>query len=388
MKIKEKIKLILGSLILCTLNFSAQKAKNLEEFGFSPKLEEYRQKVSIDFQQATPTVRPTDSVPEPTLPRISDNYSDLVPPPTQPRSRKYYQPRLREHYPVNREEFTRDREARIRDYKRPPDFNIFLQKHQNFAPRVYGNSEFGLSGLFRTIGADIYPKKTHFFYTGVSRIRFDRALGQRVDGYIEKFITPMGVSTSLSDQFEVALTTNIVNEQSFNFPFVQDFEKTEIEEVMLFSKYQFLDNPSAAIKSAFGFGVQNASGNLVTRRGSDGTSFSGFISVTKDLEKLALHSNLGIVLASGQGNSGNEQPNHVFYNLGLEVPVSSKTRLTAELNGFDWAGFGNNVDLTIGTRYLVREEFSLTLHLPINILRSQFPQDYRNLVALGASIKI
>ena len=127
MTISEKFKLLLVYLLLCSLNYAAQKAKNLEEFGFSPRIEEYRQKVSIDFQQATPTVRPSSSIPEPTLPRISDNYSDLVPPPTKPRSRKYYQPRLREHYPVNREEFIKDREERLRDYKRPPDFNVFLE---------------------------------------------------------------------------------------------------------------------------------------------------------------------------------------------------------------------------------------------------------------------
>jgi len=373
--------------LLFCVSLHSQPTKNLEEFGFSPELEKYRQKVSIDFQQSTPTVTPS-KVPSPVLPRISDNYSDLVPPPTQPRVRKYYQPRLREHYPVNREQFEKDREERIRDYKRPPDFNVFLEKHQKTAPRVYGNTEFGLTGLFRTIGASVYPKKTHLFYTGVSRIKYDRAFGERIDGFIEKVVTPMGVSTSLSDQFEIALTGNIVNEQSYDFPFIQDFEKTDMEEIMLFAKYQFLDNPTSMLKSAFGFGVQNASGSQVTRRGSDGTSFSGFVSVTKDLEKLSMHSNLGIVLASGQGNSGNEQPNHVFYNFGVEVPVSTRTRLTAEFNGFDWAGFGNNVDFTIGSRYQVREEFSLSLHIPINVLRSKFPQDYDNLIAIGASIKI
>jgi len=377
-----------GFLFLASQSFAVKPERNLEDYGFSPSLETYRQRVSSEFAQNLPTVSKAEEIPSPLAPPLDTSYGDLIPPPTKPKSRKFYQPRLRDVAPGSREEFEKDRRKRIRDYKRPPDFNLFLEKHKKIPTRVVGNTEWGLTGLYRTVSADTLPEKTHLFYAGVSRTKFDRAFGERVDGSIEKVVSPMGLVTSLSDQFEIALTGNIVNEKSVDFPFINDFEKTEVEEVMLWAKYKFLDNPSKLLKSAMGFGVQNAMGKQVSRRGLDGSTFSGFLSLSREFERLTLHSNLGLTLASARNSTGNEQPNNLFYNLGAEVPVSRNTRVLVELNGLDWAGFGNNIDLTLGGRYQVREEFSLQLNIPFTILRSRFPQDYSHLIAIGATVKL
>lgn len=363
--------------------------RNLEDFGFSTKMEEYRQEISLDFQPNRPTVSTASNVPSPVLPKLQNNYSDLVPPPTKPRSRRYFQPRLKSYVPGSKEEFQRDRIERIRDYNRPPDFNLFLQDHSNVPQKIFGNTEFGLTGLYRTVTAETLPKSTMLFFTHFTRIRFDRSFGERVNaGKIDKFLVPIGLSAALNDQFEVALTGNVVNEQSINFPLINDYEKTELEELMFMTKYQFLDNPSHQLKSAFGFGVQAAQGKQVTRRAADGTSYMGYVSVSKAHEKATFHAQLGINIASGKSASGNEHPNNLYYNLGVELPVSSRTRIIAEMNGLDWAGFGNNVDFTLAGRYQVREEFSLQLALPVNIIRADFPQNYSSFVSLGLSLKI
>jgi hypothetical protein len=379
----------LAIFLLATSQVLAVKPeRNLEDYGYSPSLESYRQRISSEFAQNVPTVSEASDIPSPLAPPLDTSYGDLVPPPTKPKSRKFYQPRLRDVVPGSRDEFEKDRRKRIRDYQRPPDFNLFLEKHKKPPTQVLGNTEWGLTGLYRTVSANTLPEKTFLFHTGVSRTKFDRVFGERVRGSIEKIVSPMGLVAGLSDQFEIALTGNMVNEKSVDFPFIHDFEKTEVEEVMLWAKYKFLDNPSKLLQSAMGFGVQNAMGKQVSRRGLDGSTFSGFLSLSREFDRWIIHSNLGITLASVRNGTGNEQPNNVFYNLGAEVPVSKNTRILVELNGLDWAGFGNNIDLSLGARYQMRREFSLQFNIPVTIIRSRFPQDYSHLLSIGATVKL
>lgn len=365
--------------------------RNLEDFGFSSEVENFRRRVSADFDQNQPSAQNASSsaIPNPVLPKLQTNYSDLIPPPTKPKARRYFQPSLRDNIPRTREDFSKDRRQRVKDYKRPPDFNIFLQNHRNIPGQVYGNTDIGLTGLYRTVGANTMPRATYLFYTQFTNMRFDRAFGERVNsGQIDKFVVPLGLSAALTDQFEIALSGNMVNERAINFPLINDYEKTELEELNFTSKFQFFDNPSYQTMGAFGFGVSNAMGKQVTRRATDGTSYIGFLSASKLSEKVNVHGQIGINLASGKDVTGNEHPNNLFYNIGFEIPVATRTRAILEINGLDWAGFGNNLDLTAGARYQVRDEFSLQFAMPVNVLRSKFPQDYSKVVSLGLTFKL
>ena len=365
--------------------------RNLEDFGFSSEVEKFRRRISVDFDQNLPSTSSNSSsaIPNPVLPKLQSNYSDLVPPPTKPKARRYFQPRLRDNVPRTRDEFTRDRRKRLRDYKRPPDFNLFLQNHRNIPGQVFGNTDKGLTGLYRTVGATTMPKASYLFYSQFSFMRFDRAFGERVNtGHIDKFLVPMGLSAALTDEFEIALSGDIVNEQAINFPLINDYEKTELEELNFMGKYKFFDNPSQQTMGAFGFGVSSAMGKQVTRRATDGTSYLGFLSASKLTEKVNVHGQIGVNIASGKGATGNEHPNNLFYNIGFEIPVATRTRTILEVNGLDWAGYGNNLDLTVGARYQVRDEFSLQFAMPINVLRSNFPQDYSRMFSLGLTLKL
>lgn len=365
--------------------------RNLEDFGFSSEVENFRRRVSVEFNQNQPSTQNASysSIPNPILPKLQTNYSDLIPPPTKPKARRYFQPSLRDNIPRTREEFTRDRRQRVRDYKRPPDFNLFLQNHRNIPGQVYGNTDTGLTGLYRTVGATTMPRATYLFYSQFSFMRFDRAFGESVrSGQIDKYVVPLGLSAALTDQFEIAFSGNMVNEKAINFPLINDYEKTELEELNLRAKFQFFDNPSHQTMGAFGFGVSSAMGKQVTRRATDGTSYIGFLSASKLNEKVNVHGQVGINIASGKDVTGNEHPNNLFYNIGFEIPLASRTRAILEVNGLDWAGFGNNLDLTAGARYQVRDEFSLQFAMPINVLRSNFPQDYSKMVSIGLTFKL
>ena len=125
--------------------------RNLEDFGFSSEVEKFRRRISVDFDQNLPSTssNASSAIPNPVLPKLQSNYSDLVPPPTKPKARRYFQPRLKRQCTANsRDEFTRDRRKRLRDYKRPPDFNLFLQNHRNIPGQVFGNTD---KGLTRTV---------------------------------------------------------------------------------------------------------------------------------------------------------------------------------------------------------------------------------------------
>ncbi|MBT3785523.1 hypothetical protein HOF92_11140, partial [bacterium] len=63
------------ALLFTGVSLAAKPTRNLEEFGFSPQMEKYRQRVSIDFQQSVPTVGTSREVPSPVLPRLETNYS-------------------------------------------------------------------------------------------------------------------------------------------------------------------------------------------------------------------------------------------------------------------------------------------------------------------------
>jgi hypothetical protein len=380
---------LIAACLCISQGFSETSEQNLEEFGFSTAMEKYRQQVSQDMGQTRPTVTNASQIPSPVLPRLETNYSDLVPPPTKPVSRKYYQPRFKDNVPDSKQEYTQDRAERIRSYKMPPDLNAFIDEHPTPVDRILGNTTWGLSGLHRTIDAEVLPKDTKLFFSGISHTTYDRSYGNKSQsGEITKFTVPIGVAATIYDKFEVALTGNIVNEESLGFPLLNDYEKTELEELIFMAKYQWMDNPQLGLKSAFGFGVQNANGKQVTRRGSDGTSFSGFVSITKNYGKIRASSQLGFTFAGGEDTTGNETPNTLFYNLGFETPISSATRFIMELNGLDWAGYGNNLDLSIGARYKVREEFNVELFIPVNIINSTLPYDYSYYTHAGVTIKM
>ncbi|PCJ16644.1 MAG: hypothetical protein COB02_15570 [Candidatus Cloacimonadota bacterium] len=376
-------------LILISQVCAIKNEANLEEFGFSSNVEKFRQRISISLQQDYGNQNQNRNIPSPILPQLTNNYSDLIPPPTKPKSRRYFQPRLQDHVPTNKKAFIDDRNRRIRNYKRPPAFNQFLEDHKNIALKIKSPTMHGLSGLFKTVSAEVLDKDEKIFYVGFSHTKFDRSLGQTIKGgSITKFEVPIGITVGLTDQFEMAVFGNLVNEKSLNVPIINDYEKTELEELSMFGKFQFIDNPVHNLKTAFGFGVMNAMGKQVTRRGSDGTSYTGFFSLTKNYETLSLHSQLGFTLASGFNASGNETPNLLYYNLGVEAPVSTNTNLTLEFNGLDWSGYGNNVDIIVGAKYRVRDEFSIQMAIPFSVLRSKLPFEYDNSLHIGVSIKI
>ncbi|MCO4782213.1 MAG: hypothetical protein KC646_07770 [Candidatus Cloacimonetes bacterium] len=383
--------IVAGTLcLLLTSQVSAVKNEtNLEEFGFSSNVERFRQRVASSLQQNNTPKSNRGDIPSPVLPQLTNNYSDLVPPPTKPKSRRYFQPRIQDHVPTSKQDFVKDRNRRVRNYKRPPAFNQFLEDHKNIPLKIKSPTLHGLSGLIKTVGAEVLPRDEKLFYVGFSHTKYDRSLGNPIKGgSITKFDVPMGITAGLTDQFEMAVFGNLVNEKSLNVPIINDYEKTELEELSMFGKFQFIDNPVHNLKTAFGFGVMNAMGKQVTRRGSDGTSYTGFFSLTKNYEKVSVHSQLGFTLASGFNASGNETPNLLYYNIGLEAPVSTNTALTAEFNGIDWSGYGNNVDVILGAKYRVRDEFSLQMAVPISVLRSKLPFEYDHSFHLGVSIKI
>ena len=117
-------------LILTTQICAVKYEPNLEEFGFSSNVEQFRQRVSASLQQDNTPRSGRRDIPSPVLPQLTNNYSNLVPPPTKPTSRRYFQPRLQDHVPTNKQEFIKDRSRRIRNYKRPPAFNQFLENHK------------------------------------------------------------------------------------------------------------------------------------------------------------------------------------------------------------------------------------------------------------------
>lgn len=370
---------------------SAKPAQNLQSYGFSENVERYRQRLTHELNLGSSSPSNAMVVPEPILPKLETNYSDLVPPPTEPVARRYYQPRFESHVPDTKEEFLRDREERLRDYSRPPDFNVFLGAHKYRAEKIYASTIYGLSGLYKTIDADVLPRDYRILYAGVDYTKYNRSFGTKVnDGNITKYAIPLGVAASIYDNFEVSLGVNAVNEKSFNFPFVQDYEKTELEEISFMGKYKWFDNPSYGLKSAFGFGVLSASGKQVTRRGNDGTSYTGFMSLSKDWEKFRGLGQLGVNFASGKDATGNEAPNSFYYNMGFESPVSRYTRAILEIQGIHWSGYSNNLDICFGARYKLRDELNMELFVPVNIFKSssRVPTDYDYTFHIGMNLKI
>ncbi len=378
---------VLGSRYFAAENIRYER--NLEDYGWSSAVEDYRQKISLELTSPVKATRTAEDVPDPILPKLENNYSDLIPPPTKPRSRRYYQPDFDDRMPKSRAEFDAEKSERIRDYQRPPSFNSFLDDHRPLRQPIMGNTIYGLSGLHRTITADILPEGDYRFGFGFSRVEFDRSFGRDISwGSLMKYNVPVSLAGRISDRFEMALYGNIVNEKAVSFPLLNDFEKTELEEIGLQNKFQFMDRPGQGLKAAFGFGVEHARGQQVTRRGGDGTSWTGFMSVTRDYEQYSLHGQLGYSLASGQDLYGNRQSDALYYNLGMEYAVGDATRLTVEMNGLDWSTYGNTVDVTLGARYRLREEVTLDLFLPFNLVEANLPYEYSNIVQIGASIKL
>ncbi len=363
--------------------------RNLEEFGFSPTVESYRQKVSLDLKNPVSAISSAKDIPGPALPPLENNYSNLVPPPTQPKSRRYFQPRAEDLTPQSRQQFQEERSDRIRDYKRPPAFNPFLGAHKNIPEPIWGNTSYGLTGLHRTISAQILPKENYRFFSGVALVDYDRSFGSTVPvGKLTKYTIPVGVAGRISDDFEMALSANIVNEKSSSFPLLNDFEKTDLEEIQMMSKFQFANNPAYGLKAAFGFGVQHALDKQVTRRGSDGSSYLGFISLSKEYERYTLHGQLGYTSSSGTDPAGKRQSSSLVYNLGAEIASTSRTSFTVEMNGLDWSGYGSTVDITLGARYKLREEVNLEFFVPMNVMDARLPYEYDHYIHAGVNVRL
>lgn len=380
-------------LILCLgcshIGAAVRYERNLEDFGFSPAVESYRQKVSLDLTSPVKVITSADAIPGPELPALENNYSNLIPPPTKPKSRRYFQPRSEDITPLTKQQFQEERSDRIRNYKRPPAFNPFLGSHDRIAETVIGNTTLGLSGLHRTVTAQLLPRENYRFFSGVSVIDYDRSFGSTVPvGKLAKYVIPVGIAGTIADGFETSLSGNIVNEKSSSFPLLNDFEKTDLEDLQFTSKFQFADNPAYGLKAAFGFGVLHALDKQVTRRGSDGTSYLGFMSLTKEYENINLHGQLGYTVTSGTDPVGKRQSHSLLYNLGAEYAYTPRTRFILEVNGLDWSGYGNTVDITLGGRYRLREEVNLELFVPMNVMDARLPYEYSNYFHFGVNIRI
>jgi hypothetical protein len=368
---------VLTGLLLAGLAAPARAVSNdeLKRYGFGDGVTD-----AIDQSRQLEPPKPEPMrrvIPEPVVPGLSDTRE--IPRPTGFENRT-----LDQAYPRRAPPFegptdaVRGRQAR-REERGFAEVEDFVFAPRQVFPRFYTLADRGLTGLGRTITAEVAPKNTIQTRSGVDYLVYKRAYGQPLlpDQKIEQWQFPFAYSFTPTNDLELSLDFAIFDERGRDFPLVQNYTAFGLADVMALTKYRFYNNPGSRVSLAVSLGMRNGVKSNVTRIGSSGVDYMGSVSATKRIRNFGIHGEGGAWFVNGVDRTNSGVPDVTFWNLGADLQVSENLDVVLELNGFDWQSSGNNIDASTGFKLRLNHNWILDLNGAVN-LHSTIPVGYRS----------
>jgi hypothetical protein len=360
------MRLALGLSLLAGASLRAVENAELRRYGFSSQLSN-----SVDQSRSLEIPAPVGSSVVPT----AVNPGDLLDPGEIPGAPEFVARviRQRQDSPTPGREglvegYPGEEHARAEEgtFKEVEDFFFHpTQIHR----RLLSMNESGQTGLVNMPTAEIPRPGGSFVRLGFGYTLYDRYSGTNLPGSqgIESFTAPFTYQTIPWKNLELSLQVTGINEESNQFPLVNDYSVAGIRDVGVNAKYRFFDNPQTQVQAAFGFGMNVGVERLTTRLGSNAVDYNLYLVGTKRVKNFGVHLRGGLTFPNGENRTNSGVPDISRVDLGLDFSPSDKLSVMAELNYVDWNFVGTNTEVALGFKYRMSDTWVFDVGIPIQL---------------------